>query len=204
MVTPLLATLLPAHTPCEQFHGTCTEMRWSPADGHVPRGFCGALGDVAEVELVLVAAEPGDPLRGESHNDFSSTVAHSLSCLRFPPTPFHQNVRLILNMCYPNQSLDEQLRRVWRTNAVLCSAKVECGRVPRSVERTCVSLYLSQQLALVPHALVAALGTKAQRRLRQEGIRYFPAAHPSSRKSTKEKHASWRALAKALTVTSTV
>lgn len=101
-------------------------------------------------------------------------------------------------MCFPNQSLDEQLRCVWRTNAVLCSAKVECGRVPRSIERTCVSLYLTRQLGLVPQALVAALGNKAQHRLSRQGIRCFPAAHPSSRKSTEEKHASWRALAEEL------
>lgn len=93
MVTPLLATVLPAHAPCEQFRATCSQMCWSPADGHVPRGFCGGLGDVAKVELVLVAAEPGDPLPGEAHSDFDSTVAYSLSCLQSPPTPFHQNIR---------------------------------------------------------------------------------------------------------------
>jgi hypothetical protein len=198
MVSPLLRTIQPAYAPCEHFGGVCGEMRWSPPGGHVPRGFCGALGDVGEVELVLVSAEPGDPLRGEAHTDLESAVEYSLSSLRRRATPFHQNVRLILDLCFPNLSFDEQLRRTWRTNSVLCSARVECGGVPRSVERTCMSAYLSRQLALVPNALVAALGRKAQDRLRRQGIRFFPAAHPASRKSNEVKHASWKALAQEL------
>lgn len=170
-------------------------MLWNPADGHVPRGFCGGLGTATEVELVLITAEPGDPLPGEVHVGIESTVAYSLRGLREGLTPFHRNICLILDLCFPDQTLDEQLRRTWRTNSVLCSATVECGPVPRAVESACMRRYLAPQLALLPHALVAALGGKAQRRLAREGIGFFPALHPSSRKSKAEKLASWRALA---------
>lgn len=53
--------------------------------------------------------------------------------------------------------LDKQLRQIWRTNSVLCSAVVEGGNVPNAIVRTCISSYLKPQLALVPNAMVAAL-----------------------------------------------
>lgn len=193
--SPLFDVILPAYAPCENFGGDCVQMRWSPTEGHVPRGFCGALGSAADVELVLVTAEPGDPLPGEVHSGIESTVAYSLRGLREGVTLFHRNICLILDLCFPNQSLGQQLRRTWRTNSVLCSAKVECGPVPRGVESACMRRYLAPQLALLPHAMVAALGSKAQKRLAREGIAFFPALHPSARKSNAEKYASWRALA---------
>jgi len=198
MTNALTRTLLPAYAPCPHFCGACWEMRWSPVDGHVPRGVCGATGQLSEVELVLVTAEPGDPLEGETHSNLQSAMQFSVNCLSDPPTAFHKNIRLILALCFPDASFEEQLRRTWRTNSVLCSAKVEGGRVPRAVEKTCIRHYLSRQLALLPQALVAALGRKAQRRLASEGIRAFPAVHPSSRKSSDEKRESWEALAREL------
>ena len=198
MASPLLKAILPAHAPCEHFRGACKQMRWSPSQGHVPRGFCGALGEVGEVELVLVTAEPGDPQSGEAFTDIQSAVENSLRCLREGATPFHKNICLILDLCFPNQSLDEQLHRTWRTNSVLCSAQVESGPIPQSVESICMRHYLVPQLALLPHALVAALGRKAHRRLGRQGIASFHALHPSSRKSNEEKHASWKALAEEL------
>ena len=198
--SPLVESICPAYKPCAHFAGVCSQMRWSPANGHVPRGFCGAIGNVREVELVLVSAEPGDPLPGAAHTDIESAITFAMNVLRNPPTRYHQNFRRILEYCFPGQSFDEQLRRTWRTNSVLCSAEIEGGRVPRSIERTCTDTYLARQLALLPHALVAALGKKAQNRLRRQGIRFFPAAHPSSRKSDEAKHASWQALAKQLRI----
>ena len=197
MGTQLFNTLAPSHAPCRHFNGNCRDMRWLPAEGHVPRGFCGATGDTSEVELVLVTAEPGDPLPGEIHDgrDIVSMAAFSLGCLLRPATPFHQNVRLILDLCFPNTPLEEQFRKVWRTNSVLCSARIECGSVPRLVEKTCISEYLVRQLALIPNAVVAALGSKAQHRLKRAGISAFPALHPSCRESSAAKRASWEALA---------
>jgi uracil-DNA glycosylase len=94
--------------------------------------------------------------------------------------------------------LDKQLRQIWRTNSVLCSAVVEGGNVPNAIVRTCISSYLKPQLALVPNAMVAALGRKAQNRLASNGIAAYPALHPSSRVSNEEKFDSWKGLAKAL------
>lgn len=197
MLNRMLDVVAPSHFPCRHFLGVCRTMRWSPADGYVPRGVCGATGDVSEVELVLLSSEPGDPLPGEVHdiNNIAKTVAFSVECLRYPATPFHQNIRLIMDLCFPGCSFDDQLRKVWRTNSVLCSARVECGSIPAQIVRTCISEYLTKQLALVPHAVVAALGSKTQDRLRKAGIAAFPALHPSCRESNKSKLASWHALA---------
>lgn len=56
----LLALLLEAYRPCQNF-GICREAKWSPADGHIPRGFLGATGELSEVEVVMVFSEPGHP-----------------------------------------------------------------------------------------------------------------------------------------------
>ena len=53
--------ILKAYGPCPALAGACSEMQWDPARGHVPREFCGATGDLDEVKLVIVCAEPGDP-----------------------------------------------------------------------------------------------------------------------------------------------
>jgi hypothetical protein len=57
-----------AFAPCPAVGRQCRDARWSPREGHVPRGFLGAIGQLSEVELVLVVAEPGDPLAGEDHS----------------------------------------------------------------------------------------------------------------------------------------
>ena len=58
----LLDVLVPANAPCTGFSGKCRSVaRWCPTEGHFPRGFIGALGDLDEVQLVIVVAEPGDP-----------------------------------------------------------------------------------------------------------------------------------------------
>jgi hypothetical protein len=173
-------------------------MRWDPCAGHVPRGFCGATGGINEVQLVLVNAEPGNPREGESYltDSISSAIARSTSSLRNPIKPFHRNTRLIMELCFPGIPLDEQLRRTWRTNAVLCSAKIKCGPVPREIEDTCVQTYLLKQLELFPQeAIVAALGVKAQKRLDRYGIKAVAAPHPTCRQSTAAKMKSWQALA---------
>lgn len=175
-------------------------MRWQPENGHVPRGFCGATGRIDEVQLVLVVAEPGDPGFGESYsgNSIDEALEVSLSGIRNPTRPFHKNVRKIMDICFPGTALDEQLRRTWRTNAVLCSATVKCGPVPRTIEDTCVSSYLVRQLELFPNAMVAALGGKAHRRLSRAGIQSLPALHPTCRESDTAKFASWQAIAREL------
>ncbi len=146
-------------------------MRWAPAHGHIPRGFCGATGGLTEVALVLVCAEPGDPHPHESYPGDSpdllleSAYDHAYTCFKTGTDLFHRNIRHILALCFPGTTFDEQMRRAWITNSVLCSARTEGGQVPAIVARTCRSRYLDKQIQLFPQAVVAALGKKAQERL---------------------------------------
>lgn len=201
MNSDLRKILAPAHGRCRHFEDACNTMRWDPRSGHVPRGFCGAIGSLSEVELVLVTAEPGDPLTGEIQTGTVEGAADfSVHTLESRATPFHANIRRIVDLCFPELrgNLAEQLRRTWRTNAVLCSARVECGSVPRQVENTCVTTYLKPQIALFPGAVIGALGTKALRRMARHGIDAISALHPSCRESNQAKYESWRRLADAV------
>jgi uracil-DNA glycosylase len=146
-------------------------MRWAPDQGHVPRGFCGATGALEEVQLVLVVAEPGDPQPVERYAAgpeacLDAAYGYAYEALRTGLDVFHRNLRRVLDLCWPATSFEEQLRRTWITESVLCSALVECGPVASGPERACRTRYLEAQLALLPHAVVVALGAKAQHRLR--------------------------------------
>jgi hypothetical protein len=171
--------LLPAFQPCAGFGATCTKMRWKPEAGHVPRGFCGATGALAEVELVLVVAEPGNPHSGEVYAGDSAeelldgACRNAYECFAHGTDPFHRNVRGILSACWPTLSFGDQLRRAWITESVLCSAREECGRVPSEAYRTCADLYLAGQLELLPDAVVVALGGKAHHRMKKLGREYL-------------------------------
>ncbi len=153
-LNPSLADVLrPAYDPCPSFSTTCNEMRWNPAEGHVPRGFRGASGRLEQIELVLVYAEPGDPLPGESHAGLESAYAYSASTFANGATQFHRNVRYIINACWPGLPLSEQMKRVWMTESVLCSAPREGGHVRADICDECGMRYLLPQLRLLPHAL---------------------------------------------------
>lgn len=149
----------------------------------MPRGFCGAIGSAAEVRLVLVCAEPGNPHFLEKHvgDDTPEGSLHSVSqyawlCFEKGPDLFHRNVRRILDLCWPGVPFHTQMRRTWITDSVLCSAKEEGGRLPVKVERECGERFLAPQLRLFPSAVVAALGRKAAARLNRAGITDFVAA----------------------------
>lgn len=172
----LTSVLQPAYGPCPGFSSSCPDMRWSPLKGHIPRGFLGATADLSDVELVLVFAEPGDPQADEVHTGMESALQYAYHYHQRQWDQFHRNVRHILNLCWPETPFKMQLDRVWMTESVLCSAQRECGPVPRSTERACGERYLMRQLVLFPNALVVALGTKAQRRLRALGFLDFLAA----------------------------
>lgn len=176
-LNPSLADLLaPAYAPCPAFADKCREMRWNPAQGHVPRGFLGAAGELNEVELVLVFAEPGDPHVGESHEDIESAYRYATFAFESGKDQFHRNVRAILDACWPGLSFEAQMKKVWMTASVLCSAPKEGGSVTAAATRECGMRYLTAQLALLPQALVVALGAKAQNRLRAIRITDFLAA----------------------------
>ena len=177
-LNPEIANILePAYAPCAAFCGPCTEMRWDPSRGHVPRGFRGASGALEEIELVLVFAEPGDPHPSETHTGLSSTYEYSTSTVANGTDLFHRNIKSILNSCWPRLTYEEQLRKVWMTESVLCSALIEGGNVASRVSHECGKRYLLPQLSLLPHALVVALGSKAQKRMRAIGYTKFLPAY---------------------------
>ena len=173
-LNPEIAIILdPAYAPCPAFSGACYDMRWDPSAGHVPRGFRGAAGALEEIELVLIYAEPGDPHAGESHDGLASAYDYSTQSFVAGTDLFHRNVRSILDACWPNLPLADQLRKVWMTESVLCSAPKEGGPVRREVSNECGRRYLVKQLNLLPHALVVALGNKARDRLAAIGFYNF-------------------------------
>lgn len=151
-----------------------------------------------DVRLILVTAEPGDPADGDSYSGspvemLSSSVKSFYKYMEADSlrrngrgSPFHRNLKDILDLCWPGLSLREQLHVTWYTNAVLCSALVSGGKVPKIIEDTCVTTYLAKQLDLLPQAFILALGGKAERRLKRNGIRVnYCAQHPSARLNTK-------------------
>lgn len=173
----LQAILLPAFEPCPNFAGPCRDAaRWEPATGHVPRGFVGALGDVQDVELVLLTAEPGNPLPGEFHDaqtplgrmESTCRLAYGLLLLahswRDRNLQFFRNLRWLLDRCWPGQPLNEQLQRTWIVDSYLCSAPIESGPVLEQSWAACRDDYLTPQLAALDGALVVTLGGKARQR----------------------------------------
>lgn len=173
MQTELAAVLAPAYQPCAHLSGACAGMCWSPASGHVPRGFCGATGSLREVKLVLVVAEPGDPHPGERHNGLDSALAYTESALRDGTDLFHRNVRALIDLCFPGQEVTEQLRQTWITESVLCSASTEGGNVPAVSWRACGATFLRPQLSLFPGAVKVALGSKARDRMSALGLDFI-------------------------------
>lgn len=189
--------LLPAYGPCEGFSSTCGNMRWSPSEGHVPRGFLGAHGRLNEVELVLVFAEPGDPHDDEFHSGIGSAYEKAMRAFSEGTDLFHKNVRLILDLCWPKMTFEEQMKKTWMTESVLCSAPVESGHVGAACERNCASRYLAPQIELLNRCVIAALGSKARDRMRAIGIKSFIPAVAAAPPGCNLKHAraSWQAIA---------
>ncbi|RBP27125.1 hypothetical protein DET50_11555 [Marinobacter pelagius] len=189
--------LTPAYAPCAGFSGACESMRWDPREGHVPRGFLGAHGNLEEIELVLVFAEPGDPHDDEVHSGIESAHEKAMRAFSEGTDLFHRNVRLILNLCWPELNFEQQIKKTWMTNSVLCSAPVESGPVRVACERNCGTRYLLPQLELLNHCVIVALGAKARDRMRALGIESFipavAAAPPGC--NLKEAKSSWQAIA---------
>jgi hypothetical protein len=174
----LVGILAPAFEPCRHFAGACAgTARWDPVHGHVPRGFKGALGTLDDIELVLVVAEPGDPFHDERYDAESSSAEqieeiteYSLRALAYPD-PFVRNLRRILDDCWPDLSLDDQLRRTWITESYLCSAPRESGPVPQASWSVCGRDYLAPQLSLLADRAVVVCGVKACKRVEALGFR---------------------------------
>jgi hypothetical protein len=98
-------------------------------------------------------------------------------------------------MCFPDLSFEEQMRVAWITDSVLCSARIESGRVSSKVAKECRSRYLEPQLKMFPNAVVASLGAKARDRLQGiPGVLAAVAAAPPGC-NRREARPSWQAIA---------
>lgn len=167
----LVEVLAPAYR-CRQFDEACAgNARWDPSAGFVPRGFIGALGRLRDVRLVLLLAEPGNGLPGETHpfDGDPRALIEDLGRYVFEqfdrrPTLFHRNIRYILDQCWPGTSLREQLTRTWVTETYLCSAVGSTAPVPLRSWTACRRTYLEPQLELLCDRVIVALGGKAWQR----------------------------------------
>ncbi len=169
MNAELRRILEPAYYPCKGFSRACNGlvMPWNSAAGHVPRGFYGALGDLSEVRLVMVLAQPNNPGSDEDHTSgIDSAFAYAGQRYRHGDDPGHANTRSIIQKCFCG-SWQEAMRKVWITNSVLCSVKPPRAKAKKwtKVEQCCGEWYLLRQLLLFPHAVIAAMGTEVHSRV---------------------------------------
>jgi uracil-DNA glycosylase len=100
---------------------------------------------------------------------------YTYQCMKNGTDLFHRNVRKILDMCFPGESFDVQMQKTWMTESLLCSAPKESGAVAASAWRACSTCYLKPQINLLPKAVVVALGSKAQTRLKSLDIPFLKA-----------------------------
>ena len=214
--------LLPAYK-CKGFDSECKdEMQWHPGDGHVPRGFLGATGQLSDVELVLIMAEPGnpyeaklgDPYPDESYSEgplkeiLNEVSEYAYECFKYPRDRPHRNVGYILEQCWPELEFADRMRRTWITESVLCSPHKraagqhsplipnEGGKVSEPVWSRCVDSYLKMQLSSLPGATIAFLGAKykdrAAKLAESLGREFIYALHPSHRETTEAGRVSWK------------
>lgn len=163
--------------PCFNF-GLCKEARWAPAEGHIPRGYVGALGTPLDVRLVIVFAEPGNPHDGEFYDEklspdelIEAPILHAYQSFKHGRDLFHRNLRWFLDQVFPDLTFDEQLRHTWLTEGRLCSFSVEIGG---KRESTCAKSFLASQISMMPNAFVVGAGGKASEYLRLLGIPFQP------------------------------
>ena len=115
----------------------------------------------------MVLAEPGDPGDDEMHSGIDSVFNYAEQCYLGKGGQGHRHTMGIILRCFPGLSPQEAMRKVWITESVLCSAKTPGAKVDRACEELCVSTYLQPQLRLFPNATVAAMGSKAYKRLKK-------------------------------------
>ncbi|MGH7076233.1 MAG: hypothetical protein ACREFD_18835, partial [Stellaceae bacterium] len=120
MTDSSLVSLLEEAFPCRNFQTICRDrMRWVPESGYVPSGFGSANGPLDKVQLIIITAEPSDPLPGETYFGSPNEMIAKELCLfedymRFQVTDkksrYFLNLRVILDLFWPNRSRDEQLK----------------------------------------------------------------------------------------------
>ncbi len=195
-----------AYRPCESLKNSCAcgknGIVWNPEKGHVPRGFCGATGEIKDIKLVLVLAEPGTPGSKEHYDkgDIDSMLEQHNKYVTFENNDpnqektslFHKNIRRIVTSCFPNiKDFEEVKKHAWITESVLCSVppvedkarfgkgQNSTGTMPKEVEDECGKRYLLEQYKLLKDACWVAVGCKARNRLKSLGINCRYIFHPS-------------------------
>jgi hypothetical protein len=190
----LLEILRPAYLPCCEF-GNCSEARWAPQEGHVPRGYLGATTSAEDVRLVIVFAEPGNPQPSEVYsnerpdNMIAAVTDTAYRCFSNGQDVFHRNVCWFLSRRFSSLTFDEQLRHTWLTEGRLCSFAKETGG---RKDRRCADHYLERQLDALPNAQIVAAGGKAQdylTKLKRDFISCYAFAPPGA--NTKKARWSW-------------
>jgi len=169
--------------PCSSLLvGECRDfVVWKPASGQVPRGWWGGSGPAKDINLVVILGEPSLKTQpGESYaaNPSVAEISQFIDGLyqkKFPTKALgeelpsdrgsvHYNVMLLLQWCFGHDvSIEELKKRVWVTQAVLCSVKEgTLSTHHKLVRKTCWEMYLKRQLDLVPNAFVIPMGIKAR------------------------------------------
>ena len=156
---------------------TCKEAVWHPTKGYMPRGYIGATGELDDVHAILVCINPFEPHRavephrGEEYDPkFSplemveANVKYVHNCIRgLQPrfkSKFHIRMWEFLEKLYPNEHLNQILKKVWITQCRLCSSNPDTKEFSTS---TCMETYLKKQLELLPNATIVAFGEQAQK-----------------------------------------
>mgnify|MGYP001222180831 CR=1 FL=1 len=186
----IIEILKPAYEPCKSIE-ICSQANWHPEKGHIPRGYLGATGEISEVEVVFVLAEPSHPL--ETYSKKADPLTYIKNCTdlayecylhnTYQGKPLeinigHQNLKIILNMLWPDLSFDQQLRKVWITESRLCSIDDKTGNIPLNQRYICSENYLKRQLKLLSHAEIVGFGGKAKKMLDKLDIEYHSAWAP--------------------------
>lgn len=192
-----LTELLVTAYRCHNFDGVCTEMVWSPTTGHIPRGCCGAIGELNEVQLVIILEEPGNPHQGEEsyslstpHEICEAAMLYAYKCYESRRGRVHDRIRrYLLDEIWPNVDFDRQMRKVWITESMLCS-KPQVSWNRRGPRRKCVETYLQKQLSLFPNAVVAVFGKAIWEYIPDDG-RMIYAVSISTRINIEEARRDW-------------
>ena len=111
----LVEILRKAYLPCPGFKYDCEgTATWAPQKGHVPRGFIGALGDIKEVEVVILTAQPDAPPLPEEPGLYSQvkreelldqTCQYTFECFRRRRTTYHEGIRYLLDQIFDPKPL---------------------------------------------------------------------------------------------------
>jgi len=181
-----LLEILKSAYKCPSFSGVCSNVCYKPELGYMPRGYTGAFGNLADIELILILAEPGNPPESQNEkyndslapNELIAKVASGVegAIRNHKDSKFHENIADILIECWPGLELENQLKRTWITESVLCAAYKSTAPISTEIELECAHRYLLRHLQCLnknKSRFVAVLGGKAKRRIQRLPIQEF-------------------------------